>query len=298
MHRCALQRPEIADAFDDADQRVVTMRIGADRARVAAVEIAAHAARLHRARRLGQRRGERQHARLRLLQHLQRGTARTARPHAGQSAPAGRSDARFRGRPSWPSEQAGAPFLAGGGWVSEDVEPAGPCPQTVRKVEGDISRARHPQNGSFIPGGSCMPPVTFCISAAVAASSFCRALAWAATIRSSSISASAGIDHLRIDLDPPHVALAVQRDLDQPGAGLAFDLHGLQLGLHLLHLGLHLLGLLHQAGRCSSFVKLHLVGGFASASASGASATAVPAVHRRRRRCHARCRSARREMRP
>ena len=84
MHRRALQRPEVADALDDADQRAVALRVGADRARIAAVEVAAQAAGLHRARGLGQRGGERQHARLRLLQHLQRGPAGAARAHAGQ----------------------------------------------------------------------------------------------------------------------------------------------------------------------------------------------------------------------
>ena len=60
------------------------MRIVADEARIAAVEIAAQAARLHGPRRLGECKGKRQHARVRLLQHLQRRTPHAVRPHAGQ----------------------------------------------------------------------------------------------------------------------------------------------------------------------------------------------------------------------
>src|SRR3712207_7945440 len=49
-----------------ANQRVVAMRIGTDRAGIATIQIAAQTAGADRARGLGQRGGKRQHARLRL----------------------------------------------------------------------------------------------------------------------------------------------------------------------------------------------------------------------------------------
>src|SRR5258708_29523105 len=62
------------------------------------------------------------------------------------------------------------------------------------KASGDGGRPQGAsvQNGNFIPGGSCSPPVTFCISACEAASILSFAARWAATIRSCNISVSAG----------------------------------------------------------------------------------------------------------
>src|SRR5713226_8319218 len=58
-----------------------------------------------------------------------------------------------------------------------------------------------------------------------------------------------------VDLDLARLVLAVDRHLDQTGAGAADDLQALEHGLQLLHLLLHGLGLLHQAAQILEFVE-------------------------------------------
>src|SRR6185312_396331 len=73
------------------------------------------------------------------------------------------------------------------------------------------------------------------------------------------------IDKLRVDVDLPQVALAVQRYTHEAGARLAVDLQRLELRLHFLHAGLHLRRLLHQTAKV-----LHRSGSISSeGSASG-----------------------------
>ncbi len=80
----ALDRPEIGDILDDAEQGRVAPRIAADRARVRAVEIAANAAGMDSRAGFGERGGERLQQALAALQQEERGTPRRARTEPGQ----------------------------------------------------------------------------------------------------------------------------------------------------------------------------------------------------------------------
>ena len=78
MRMRALQRPELGDAFHDADQPALARRVAADAAGIGGVEVAADRAGLHRGGGGAQRIGQRQHLRLGLHQHAQHGAPRAA----------------------------------------------------------------------------------------------------------------------------------------------------------------------------------------------------------------------------
>jgi hypothetical protein len=80
----ALDRPEIGDVLDDAEEAGVALAVAADRAGIAGVEIATDAARLDGVGRGRQRRREGLQQALALLEEMQRGAARRARPQPGQ----------------------------------------------------------------------------------------------------------------------------------------------------------------------------------------------------------------------
>ncbi len=84
------------------------------------------------------------------------------------------------------------------------------------------------QNGNFIPGGNCNPPVTFCISSCDAASIFSRAgLMRGDTIKSCNISVSPRIHHLRIDRHTGCSSpMPVQRHPHQAGTRLTRSFPG------------------------------------------------------------------------
>src|SRR5229473_5521456 len=81
-----------------------------------------------------------------------------------------------------------------------------------------------------------------------------------------------GIDERLVDLDPPQIALAADRHLDEPAAGGAGHLDGLELRLHLGHLGLHLLRLLHHLPEI-----LHATSSPSLASSASAVSAGAPA---------------------
>src|SRR6185503_11911781 len=80
----ALDRPEIGDILDDADEAGIAARVIAQRAGIDRIEIAANRARRHRPRRIGE--GERQglHQRFAPLDEEERDATRRARPKPGQ----------------------------------------------------------------------------------------------------------------------------------------------------------------------------------------------------------------------
>ena len=85
-HQRALQRPEIRDLLDDANGRAVALGIGADRARVLGIEIAADGAGADAFGRGAERGEQRLQVRFAPLQQVQGGTARRARPETGELA--------------------------------------------------------------------------------------------------------------------------------------------------------------------------------------------------------------------
>ena len=91
---------------------------------------------------------------------------------------------------------------------------------------------------NFIPGGSGRPPATLFIFSCSRVSALRRASAWAATMRSSTISFSDGLMSESSIVTPFHLALAGELDGDEPAARGALDLDLVELGLHRLHLGL------------------------------------------------------------
>jgi hypothetical protein len=84
MDTRALERPEVADPFDDANDGAISMFVQADGAGILTVEVAAIATLANSLGSLRQRGGERQHAGPRLLQHPQGGAPSATRPHAWQ----------------------------------------------------------------------------------------------------------------------------------------------------------------------------------------------------------------------
>jgi len=80
----ALERPEVADILDHDDHRGVAPRVGADRAGIAGVEVAAGAAGHHALRGLAHRAGERQQQLVALLHQRQHRAPRRARPQPGK----------------------------------------------------------------------------------------------------------------------------------------------------------------------------------------------------------------------
>ena len=81
----ALERPEVADILDHANQRPVACRVAAEGAGIGRIQVAAGRTRPDVLGRLLQGRGEGQHEGLRLLDHLERRPARRARPEARQA---------------------------------------------------------------------------------------------------------------------------------------------------------------------------------------------------------------------
>ena len=76
VHRAgAFQRPEVRDILDDNQGGAVAARVGADRAGIDRVDIAADRAFGDLVDRLGERGGERTHQLVLLLDHVQRGAA-------------------------------------------------------------------------------------------------------------------------------------------------------------------------------------------------------------------------------
>ena len=134
----ALQRPEIADQFDDDQDRAVAPLVGADRAGVARVDVAAHRADDDLLVGDAHRLGERPEQRFALADQMQRGAPRRARAQARQAR-----------------EQLDQPL---------DFGP------------GDV-RDMAPQNGSFMPGGKGSPAVRLCIFSAAARSALALASA-------------------------------------------------------------------------------------------------------------------------
>src|SRR5215475_4492713 len=151
----ALERPEIGDVGHHHDDAGVASRIGADRARVLAVDIAADAAHLDLLQRRLHGGGERRHDLLAFLDQKQRRAPRRA------------------GTKSW---QAG-----------EQLD------QALDLGSGSSGRHRTCIQNNFMPGGSGRPPATSFIFSCNSASALRRAAACAATIRSSRISFSAGL---------------------------------------------------------------------------------------------------------
>jgi hypothetical protein len=82
MDPCSLQRPEVADPFDDANDGAVPILVQADGTGVVTVEVAAIATLANGLGSLSQCGGERQHAGPWLLQHPQGGAPSATRTHA------------------------------------------------------------------------------------------------------------------------------------------------------------------------------------------------------------------------
>ncbi len=82
MDTRALERPEVADPFDDANDGAISMFVQADGAGILTVEVAAIATLANSLGSLRQRGGERQHAGPRLLQHPQGSAPSATRSHA------------------------------------------------------------------------------------------------------------------------------------------------------------------------------------------------------------------------
>ena len=150
------------------------------------------------------------------------------------------------------------------------ASPAGRSVARSRAAHGrvrSVHRMRH-QNGSFIPGGrlqaagrpSASPPRP-------RPRPCCRASACAATIRSSSISASAGSTTFGSILIRRISPLPLSVTRHEAGAGLALDLHALQLAPASPPSSSASAGPASSGRRGSSFVKSPiLVGGFASSA--------------------------------
>src|SRR5262249_44807177 len=118
------------------------------------------------------------HDLLALLDQEQRGTPRRARPQSGE--------------PRQQLDQAldfGSGDGGGHGTTKMRFAQLGKLSLPGSKRKGRVARLR--QN-NFIPGGSGSPPVTACIFSCSRASTLRRASAWAATMRSSTISFSDG----------------------------------------------------------------------------------------------------------
>ena len=80
----ALHRPQITDLFDDAQERRVAARVGADAAGVGGIDIAAGAAGNDLGDRFGHRAGQRRHRPVLVLDHIEGGPAGAARAEARQ----------------------------------------------------------------------------------------------------------------------------------------------------------------------------------------------------------------------
>ena len=133
-----------------------------------------------------------------------------------------------------------------------------------------------------------MPPVTFCISSAVAASILLPGVGVGGDDQVLQHLGVGRIDQLRIDLDPPQVALAVQGHPDQAGAGLALTSMLSSLAcISCIFDCICCACFIRPAG--SSFVHLHGVSSRRMVSASGRLASGGPAAAARRHRPRLSC---------